>query len=321
MSKPRIVIPDDAPPVLGPSSVMQELRQNAEVTYYDTLPGSEEELIERIAGFPVAINIRSSVRFTETVFARSPELRMVSIWGTGTDNFDLASAARHGVTITNTPAVSAISIAEHALALMLAVARKIPQTDASVRAGQWPRGGYSQLHGKTLGIVGLGAIGRQFARIGAGIGMRVIAWTMHPNPALGFTLVSLEEVLTTSDVVSLHLRLSDQTRGFLGSRELTMMKPGAIFINTARGPIVDEAALIEALRERRIAGAGLDVFETEPLPRGHALVGLENVVLSPHAAGITPEALEAGLRLSVENVWRFLEGSPQNVAGSAAAAV
>jgi D-3-phosphoglycerate dehydrogenase len=300
---------------------MRKLRDKADVTYYDTLPETEEKLIERIAGFPVAINIRSSVRFTETVFARSPELRMVSIWGTGTDNIDLASAARHGVTVTNTPAVSAISIAEHALALMLAVARKVPQTDALVRAGQWPRGGYSQLHGKTLGVIGLGAIGRQFARIAAGIGMRVTAWTMHPNPALGFTLVPLEELLAGSDVVSLHLRLSDQTRGFLGSRELGMMKPGAIFVNTARGPIVDEAALIQALRERRIAGAGLDVFETEPLPKGHPLVGLDNVVLSPHAAGITPEALEAGLRLSVENVWRFLEGSPQNVVVSAAAAV
>jgi D-3-phosphoglycerate dehydrogenase len=320
MAKPKIVIPDDAPPVLGPSPVMQECRDRAEVTYYDTLPDSEEELIERIAGFPVAINIRSSVRFTETVFARSPGLRMVSIWGTGTDNIDLASAARHGVTITNTPAVSAISIAEHALALMLAVARKIPQTDALVRAGRWPRGGYSQMHGKTLGIIGLGAIGRQFAKIAAGIGMRVIAWTMHPNPALGFTLVPLEELLAGSDVVSLHLRLSDQTRGFLGATELAKMKPGAIFVNSARGPIVDEAALMEALRRRRIAGAGLDVFDTEPLPQGHPLVNLDNVVLSPHAAGITPEALEAGLRLSVENVWRFLEGSPQNVVRSAAAA-
>jgi D-3-phosphoglycerate dehydrogenase len=300
---------------------MQELRERADLAYYDTLPGSEEKLIERIADFPVAINIRSSVRFTETVFARSPELRLVSIWGTGTDNIDLPAAERHGVIVTNTPGVSAISIAEHALALMLAVARKVPRTDAQVRGGQWPRGGYSQMHGKTLGVIGLGAVGRQFANIAAGIGMRVIAWTMHPNPTLGFTLVPLEELLGTSDVVSLHLRLSDQTRGFLGRRELALMKPGAIFINTARGPIVDEHALTDALRERRIAGAALDVFDTEPLPAGHPLVQLENVVLSPHAAGITPEALESGLKLSVENVWRYLEGAPQNVVRTSAAAV
>jgi phosphoglycerate dehydrogenase-like enzyme len=122
-------------------------------------------------------------------------------------------------------------------------------------------------------------------------------------------------------VVSLHLRLSDQTRGFLGRRELALLKPGAIFINTARGPIVDEQALVDALRERQIASAGLDVFDIEPLPGGHPVAQLDNVVLSPHAAGITPEALEAGLKLCVENVWRYLEGSPQNVVRTAAAAV
>jgi D-3-phosphoglycerate dehydrogenase len=317
---PKIVVPDDAPPVLGPSTAIAQLRERADLAYYDTLPGSEEALAARIAGFPVVVNIRSSTRFTGSLFARSPELRLLSIWGTGTDNVDLAAAARHGVTVTNTPGVSAISIAEHALALMLAVARSIPLLDARVRGGEWPRGGYRQLHGKTLGIIGLGAIGRHFARIGAGIGMRVIAWTMHPNAELGFTLTALDELLRAADVVSLHLRLSDQTRGFLGARELGLMKPSAILINTARGPIVDEAALVDALRGRRIAGAGLDVFDTEPLPAGHPFTQLDNVVLSPHSAGNTPEALEAGLQLAVENVWRFLEGSPQHVVASAASA-
>jgi D-3-phosphoglycerate dehydrogenase len=309
----QVVVPDDAPPVLGPSVAFQELRSRAEVRYFDTLPGSEERLIERISGAPVVINVRSSSRFTASVFAACPELRLLSLWGTGTDNVDLAAAARHGVTVTNTPGVSALSIAEHALALMLAVARKIPQMDKLVREGQWPRGGYSQLHGKTLGIIGLGAIGRRFAQIGTAIGMRVIAWTMHPNPALGFALVELDELLRTSDVVSLHLRLSDQTRGFLGAREFGVMKPGAIFINTARGPIADEGALLAALSEGRLGGAGLDVFDAEPLPPGHPLTQQGNVVLSPHSAGITPEALEAGLRLAVENVWSYFDGTTANV--------
>ena len=143
--------------------------------------------------------------------------------------------------------------------------------------------------------------------------MRVVAWTMHPNPALGFELVELEELLRVSDVVSLHLRQSDQTRGFLGRRELGLMKPTAILINTARGPIVDEAALVETLAARRIAGAGLDVFDTEPLPPGHPLTQLDNVVLTPHSAGVTPEVLEAGLQLAVENVWSFLAGTPRHV--------
>ena len=312
---PTIVIPDDAPPVMAASEAYAHLLRRMRVDYYDTLPGSEERLIERIGAAEIVINIRSSSLFTENVFRQAPHLRLLSLWGTGTDNVDLAAAARHGVTVTNTPGVSAFSIAEHALALMLAAARRIPQIDGEMRQGRWPRGHAAQMHGKTLGIIGLGAVGRRFAFLGAAIGMRVIAWTMHPQPALGFELVTLDDLLRLSDVVSLHLRLSAETRGFIGKRELGMMKPSAILINTARGPIVDEPALIEALATKRIAAAGLDVFAVEPLPPGHPLTRLENVVLTPHCAGITAEALEAGLRLSIDNVWNFLNGSPTNVVG------
>jgi len=310
---PQIVIPDDAPPVMASSAAYRGLLDRAAVDYHDTLPGSEERLIERIARAAVVINIRSSTRFTDAVFHQSTELRLLSLWGTGTDNVDLAAAARHGVTVTNTPGVSAFSIAEHALALMLAAARRMPRLDAEIRQGRWPRGEAVQMHGKTLGIIGLGHVGRQFARLGAGIGMRVIAWTMHPNPALGFELVSLDQLLQSSDVVSLHLRLSSETRGFMSKTEIGKMKPSTILINTARGAIVDEPALVDALATRRIAAAGLDVFETEPLPQGHPLTRLDNVVLTPHSAGVTPEALEAGLQLSVDNVWNFLDGHPTNV--------
>jgi phosphoglycerate dehydrogenase-like enzyme len=308
-----IVIPDDAPPVMGASEAYRKLLQHTPLDYHDTLPGSEDRLIERIAGAGIVINIRSSTGFSDSVFRHCPNLRLLSLWGTGTDNVDLAAAIRHGVTVTNTPGVSAASVAEHALALMLAVARRIPQVDAEVRHGRWPRGQAVQMHGKTLGIIGLGAVGRQFARLGIGIGMRVIAWTMHPDPALGFELVLLDDLLALSDVVSLHLRLSPETRGFIGKRELEKMKPSAILINTARGAIVDSQALLEALTARHIAGAGLDVFEIEPLPHEHPLTRQENVVVTPHSAGITPESLEAGLQLCIENVWNFLNGHPTNV--------
>ena len=316
---PRIVVPDDAPPVLGPSQAWRNHANRAEIGYHDSLPGTEDRLIERIAGAEIVINIRSSTRFTDSVFERAPGLRMLSIWGTGTDNVDLVSAARHGVTVTNTPGVSATSIAEHALALMLAVARRIPRLDAEVRAGGWPRGQMTQLHSKTLGIIGLGAIGRRFAALGQAIGMRVVAWTMHPDPSLGFTLTGLDELLSTSDVVSLHLRLSDQTRGFLGPPQFALMRPGAILINTARGPIVDEAALLDALTSGRIAGAGLDVFDTEPLPNGHPLTKLDNVVLTPHSAGVTVEALEAGLQMALDNIRDYLAGQPTHVVAAQAA--
>jgi D-3-phosphoglycerate dehydrogenase len=290
---------DDFPAVLRPSAAWPELTARAEVVYFDSLPGSEEETIERIREAEVVLNIRSSVKFTERVFAACPKLRVLSIWGTGTDHVDLAAAARLGIAVRNTPGVSAISIAEHTLALMMAVARRIPQVDAATRGGGWPRGQSMQLHGKTCGIIGLGAIGRQFAGIAAGIGMRVIAWTRRPKP--GDPIVELDELYRTSDVVSMHLRLSPETTGFIGAREFGLMKPSAILVNTARGAIVDEAAMLEALTTNRIAGAGLDVFTVEPLPAGHPLTALSNVVITPHCAGITPEALEAGLRMAVDN--------------------
>jgi D-3-phosphoglycerate dehydrogenase len=307
----RVVIPDDAPPVMAASPAFRELAARVAVTHYDTLPGSEAALIERIADAEIVINIRASSKFTAEVFRRCGRLRMISLWGTGTDHVDLAAAREHNVVVTNTPGVSAIAIAEHALALMLAVARQIPRIDAQTRAGNWLRGEATQLHGQTLGVIGLGAVGRQFAKIAVGIGMRVIAWTMHPNPALGVELVSFEELLNKSDVISVHLRLSPETEGLIGRAQIEQMKPTAILINTARGAIVDESALVDALSARRITGAGLDVFAVEPLPLGHPLTKLENVVLTPHSAGITPEALEAGLQVAVRNVWDFLRVPPK----------
>jgi D-3-phosphoglycerate dehydrogenase len=310
---PKVVIPDDYPAVMGASPSFVKWRDSMACAYFDTLPRSEEALLARIHDADIVINIRASTKFTAGVFAACPKLKLLSIWGTGTDNIDLTAARRHGVTVTNTPGVSAPSIAEHSLMLALAVARRVVEIHNAVVAGGWPRGQSVQLQGRTLGVIGLGAIGRRFARLGQAIGMRVIAWTFHPNAALGFELVGLEELLRTSDVVSLHLRLSPQTTGFLDHDRLALMKPGAILINTARGPLVDEAALIEALRERRLAGAGLDVFDIEPLPADHPLTKLDNVVLTSHCAGITPEAVEAGLALAIENIVNYLNGNATNV--------
>lgn len=308
-----IVVPDDYPVVLGTSAAYASFKTRHEVRYFDTLPGSESTLLERIAGAEIVINVRSSTRFPASVFEASPSMKLLSIWGTGTDNVDLEAARRHGVRVTNTPGVAAFSIAEHCLAMMLLLARKIPQLDASVRAGLWQKGTMSQMACKTLGVIGLGAIGRQFAKLGSAIGMRVIAWTMNPGPDRGFELVSLETLLRESDVVSLHLRLSDKTAKMIGREQFASMKPSAIFLNTARGAIVDEAAMIEALAEKRIAAAGLDVFEAEPLPPGHPVTKLDNVILTPHCSGVTPEVLEAGLAMSLDNVDAFLGGAPEHV--------
>jgi len=308
-----ISIPDDWPSVLASSTAFQALTELGDIRHFDSLPGSEEGLIERLKDSRIAINIRASSRFSENVLERCPDLRMVSIWGTGTDNVDLRAAQRLGITVANTPGVSAASVAEHALALMLAVARRIPAQDQGVREGRWPRGTSLELYGKTLGIVGLGAIGQRLAAIAKGIGMHVIAWTIDPDPGLGFELVELDELLSRSDVVSLHVRLSSLTEKMIGHRELGLMKPSAILVNTARGPVVDQEALVEALSAGRIYGGGLDVFAEEPLRAGDPLSKLTNVVLTPHSAGITPETLDAGLQLAVENVRSFLAGDPRNI--------
>lgn len=307
---PRVVIPDDAPVVMASASTYPAFAARHQTSYFDTLPG--DDLAARCRDAEVVINIRSSSRFTDAIMAECPSLRLISIWGTGTDNIDLAAARRRGIAVTNTPGVSAPSIAEHTIALMFAVARKIPLLDSEVRHGKWPRGSMMQLTGKTLGVIGLGAIGQRVARLGLGLGMRVLCWTMHPRD-LGFEMAPLERVLAEADVLSLHLRLSEETRGFLGSRQLAMMKRGAILVNTARGPIVDEAAMIAALQSGQLRGAGLDVFDIEPLPPRHPLTTLENVVISPHCAGITPDVLEAGLTMALTNIDAFFAGRPENV--------
>jgi len=305
-----IVIPDDAPPVLASSDAVTELH-DCEHRIYSTLPANSRELVARIGEADAVINIRSSTQFGADVLGDCPKLRLISIWGTGTDHVDLAAAKARGIMVTNTPAVSAVAVAEHTLALMLAVARQTVNIDRAVRAGEWPRAMVQQLHGKTLGVIGTGAIGREVARLGAGIGMKVVAWSF--NQRGNYAWVTFEDLFRRADVVSVHVRQSPQTVGMIRAEHFALMKPGAIFVNTARGRVVVEHDLVDALRNQRIAGAGLDVFETEPLPPASPLCQLPNVVLTPHAAGITREATEAGLQMAIGNVLSFRAGTPLHV--------
>jgi D-3-phosphoglycerate dehydrogenase len=208
-------------------------------------------------------------------------------------------------------------VAEHTIALILAVAKQLAQADRAMRQGGWPRNLVPQLRGKRLGLIGTGLIGREVAAMGRGLGLEVVAWTFHPNPnlavALGLRYVELEELLQTSDIVSLHLRATPDTRHFLNRERLGMLKTSAILVNTARGALIDEAALVEWLRGQRIAGAGLDVFETEPLQAGHPLTALPNVLLTPHCGGMTPDSNLIGLAMAVENIENFLKGTPTHV--------
>jgi phosphoglycerate dehydrogenase-like enzyme len=256
------------------------------------------------------------------MLAALPDLAHIAVFGTGTDNIDLEAAARLGIVVSNAPGANARSVAEHAIALALAVARSIPRHDRDLRAGRWVHHEGPELEGKTFGVVGLGTIGRYAARIAAAFGMRVLGWSTTPNAerarAAGAELVAFDELLRQADIVSLHLAATERTRGIIGGRELALMKPGAILINTARGALIDEVALLEALRSGHLFGAGLDVFATEPLPAGHPFTTLENVVLTPHAGWITHEARQRLLRLPVENIAAHLAGTPRNVVNPSA---
>ena len=315
----RISIPDDHPPVISDSPALARLRASeemVEVVVWDSRPASEEEVLQRIEGAHTVINIRSSSRFTRHVLEGAPDLKHIAIWGTGTDNVDLDAARREGITVTNTPNTATVAVAEHCLALLLALARRVPELDARVRRGEWPRGLLTQLAGKTLGVIGTGAIGMRVAEIARGIGMKVIAWTRHPDHgwarAHGVTYLEFEGVLREADVVSLHLRLTDETTGVLGADQLALMKPTALLVNVARGGLVDEVALVEALRAGTIAGVALDTFAEEPIGQGSPLRSLPNAILSPHTAGTTAEALANGLEMVVDNVLDFLSGSVQH---------
>jgi len=312
----KIVVPDDKPPVLAGTAEEERLRQLGDVRIYDSLALTAERLLHRIADADIVVNIRASSVFSREVLEHCPRLKLISIYGVGVDNVHIRAASDLGITVTNTPGYSAMAVGEMSLALMLAAARRIVQNDRIMRASGWAQGYALQLCGKTLGVIGAGNIGQRVIELGRSMGMKVIAWTFNPSPEragrYGVEFVDLDELLRRSDVVSIHLRASPQTDNLIGKRELTLMKPTAILINTARGSIVNEQDLIEALTNGTIAGAGLDVFAHEPLPPGHPLRSLDNVVLSPHTAAMVPEATLVGLAMAVDNVAHFLRGIPAN---------
>jgi phosphoglycerate dehydrogenase-like enzyme len=260
--------------------------------------------------------IVSTDPFDESVFRACKELRVVARVGVGFDTVDVAAATRAGVVVTTTPGAIEETVADHTVALILSALRRIVETDASVRRGEWNRGGELtawELHGRTVGLVGFGAIGRTVARRLSGFDVRLLAHDVAPASFDGVALVGLDELLSSSDVVSIHVPLLDATRGLIGERALALMRPDAILVNTSRGEVVDEAALVRALAEGRLRAAALDVFEAEP-PAGSPLLGLANVTLSPHVAGLSVASIRRMLQLASESVVTVLRGEVPSTA-------
>jgi D-3-phosphoglycerate dehydrogenase len=247
--------------------------------------------------------VRSETQVTDALMGGAPAMKLIGRAGMGVDNIDVAAATRRGITVLNTPGANTVSAAEHAIGLMLALVRRIPWAAESMRRGEWDRKKFAgtELHGKTLGVVGLGRIGSHVAGIARAFGMKILAHDPYLSDTrareLGAEIVALDDLLARSDIVTLHVALTDKTRNLIDARRLALMKPRAALINTARGGLVDEAALCATMQEKRLAGAALDVYQQEPLPADSPLRKLEAVVLTPHLAASTGEAQE---RTSVE---------------------
>lgn len=310
----RVAILDDYQRVAFASADWSAVRERADVTAYADHVADEAALAERLRDAEIVVAMRERTPFPRTLFDRLPNLRLLITTGTRNQSFDMDAARDHEVTVCGTGGLG-FPTAELTWGLILALARRIPTENAAIRAGRWQVTLGDGLNGKTLGVIGLGRIGGQVATIGNAFGMSVLAWSPNLTRArtdeLGVTLAaSREELLERSDVVTIHLVLSSRSAGLIGAKALACMRPSAYLVNTSRGPIVDEAALIDALRTKAIAGAGLDVFDEEPLPAGHPLIGLDNVVLTPHLGYVVKESYAIYYRDAVENILSFLNGAP-----------
>jgi len=291
------------------------LRSRFDTLYDPQLVDRRPELLERL-GDADAVIVRNRTRVDRALLEAAPALRVVGRLGVGLDNIDVAACSARGVEVVPATGANSQSVAEYVIAVAMLLLRGAYASTPEVVAGAWPRAALSEgreISGKMLGIVGFGAIGRRVARYALALGMRVLAHDALLSagaPAFheaGIAPAALDELLAASDVVSLHVPLDASTRKLIDARRLRSMKPGAVLINTARGGVVDEAALAQALRDGHLAGAALDVFEREPLAAGSPLAGTPNLILTPHIAGITREANERVSRMIAERVAAVLE--------------
>ncbi|WP_329059007.1 D-2-hydroxyacid dehydrogenase family protein [Amycolatopsis sp. NBC_01480] len=290
----------------------------AEIQVFTEAFGGPSEVVERLAGFDVVVAMRERTRFPAEVLDRLPDLRLLVSTGPRNAAIDLEAAHRNGIVVSATGYLGPPT-AELTWALIFAAARNLPAEFRSMREGGWQTGVGTMLHGKTLGLLGLGRLGAEAARIGQAFGMVPIAWsqnlTAEKAAEHGVTLVTKDELFARSDVLSIHLVLSDRSRGLVGARELALMKPSAMLVNTSRGPIVEEAALVDALRRKVIGTAALDVYDTEPLPADHPLRTLGNAILTPHIGYVSRETYEIFYRDAGEDIAAFQAGSPVRLMG------
>jgi phosphoglycerate dehydrogenase-like enzyme len=320
---PKVAILDDYAGVALRVADWSPVQKRAEVTVFDRHLG-EDEAADALRPFDVVCTLRERMAFPRTLIERLPNLKLITIVGSSLPNLDMVAASERAVMVAHSdfahPRFRSMRDATPELAwgLMIATVRNLADEHRNMRDGGWQTSAGMTLSGKTLGVLGLGRVGRRMAEYARAFGMDVVAWSQNLTEdaaaSVGARWVDKATLFESSDVVSIHLVLSERTRGLVGEAELALMKPHAFLINTSRGPIVDEAALMAALEAGRIAGAGLDVFDIEPLPSDHRLRLLPNVTLSPHLGYVTREMLGAFYSDTVESVVAWLDGAPIRIA-------
>lgn len=314
----RVAVLDDWQNVARTYGDWSVLPKDVEVVVFNDHLPDLEPLVARLADFEIVCIMRERTPFTRALFERLSRLKLLVTTGPRNASIDLAAAKERGVTVCGTAALGHPT-AELAWGLILGLARHVPKEDRAMREGRWQSTVGVDLKGKRLGVVGLGRLGSRVAAVGRAFEMDVVGWSQNLTEAraaeVGVRPVAKDELLRTSDFVSLHLVLSPRSRGTVGAAELASMKPSAFLINTSRGPLVDEAALVAALRARKIAGAGLDVYDVEPLPADHPLRRLDNVLLTPHLGYVTEDTYRMFYAETVEGVAAFLRGAPVRVIG------
>ena len=312
----RVAILDDYQHVARRMADWASLPAGTEVVVFADHLNDDGAVAARLADFDAVVAMRERTPFRRALLERLPRLKLLVTTGMRNASIDVGAAVERGVVVCGTAGLP-YPTAELTWGLILALVRRIPVEDRATREGRWQVSCGLGLNGKTLGVVGLGGLGSRVAKIGRAFEMEVIAWSQNLTAAraaeVGATLVTKDELLAKADVVSIHLVLSDRTRGLLGARELSRMKPTAYLVNTSRGPIVDEAALVAAVHQGTIAGAGLDVYDDEPLPLDHPLRNLPNTVITPHLGYVTEEGYRIFYGQALEDVSAWLAGQPVRV--------
>jgi phosphoglycerate dehydrogenase-like enzyme len=312
----RIAILDDYQNTALACADWTTIPGDPEIVVFGEHIATEDAIAQALADFDVVVAMRERTPMPASLIARLPKLRLLVTTGMRNLAIDMQAARARGVPVCGT-ALLPYAAFEHAWALILALTKRIPQEDRSMRAGGWQAGVSDGLHGKTLGVLGLGKLGAKAARVAHAFDMQVIAWSQNLSDAQaaehGATRVDKEAFFRESDIITIHLVLSDRTRALVGKHELALMKPTAMLVNTSRGPIVDEAALMDALDSGSIAGAGLDVFDREPLPAEHRLRSIPNTVLTGHTGYVMQENYALGYSQAIEDITAWLAGNPIRV--------